>query len=378
MKFSQLLQKLTVLYDNPIKIAEEKKYLSNFSDLIRERGDLDYLALCLARFREKGFSSEHLYSNFSEDLSAVLVGAEATFNSLKSRKDKSFVYAKINHGYWQEHFLLLAMLSKICGWDKDFIGARFWGKNRMHTHTIFELIAELLFLDPAPFFAESDLFLSVSVGNGHFTNNEYMANLKSKNSKIFWPQKSSQIQAINGISCYFDLFPDKCNLQLYDGCIPKKLATIGGLPDLINRFISISDELIFVVPDYLKGIRLMSGKNIKTVEILVHSSELFCYWQIAMTRIYNYLVKKIINGKKLVVLVEASTCSALLGLMISRYLKNNSDLVGRIYYLDLGQALDLALLNQNRIKPFETSPYLKALNKRNLINNNHGQIFDII
>ena len=63
-------------------------------------------------------------------------------------------------------------------------------------------------------------------------------------------------------------------MQLYDGCIPKKLATIGGLPDLINRFISISDELIFVVPDYLKGIRLMSG-NIKTVEILVHSSELF-------------------------------------------------------------------------------------------------------
>ena len=37
MKFSQLLQKLTVLYDNPIKIAEEKKYLSNFSDLIREK-----------------------------------------------------------------------------------------------------------------------------------------------------------------------------------------------------------------------------------------------------------------------------------------------------------------------------------------------------
>ena len=376
MKFSQLLQKLTVLYDNPIKIAEEKKYLSNFSDLIRERGDLDYLALCLARFREKGFSSEHLYSNFSEDLSAVLVGAEATFNALKSRKDKSFVYAKINHGYWQEHFLLLAMLSKICGWDKDFIGARFWGKNRMHTHTIFELIAELL-SDPAPFFAESDLFLSVSVEMDTSQITSTWLILKVKIPDIL-PQKSSQIQAINGISCYFDLFPDKCNLQLYDGCIPKKLATIGGLPDLINRFISISDELIFVVPDYLKGIRLMSGKNIKTVEILVHSSELFCYWQIAMTRIYNYLVKKIINGKKLVVLVEASTCSALLGLMISRYLKNNSDLVGRIYYLDLGQALDLALLNQNRIKPFETSPYLKALNKRNLINNNHGQIFDII
>ena len=51
---------------------------------------------------------------------------------------------------------------------------------------------------------------------------------------------------------------------------------------------------------------------------------------------------------------------------------------GQDLLFGLGQALDLALLNQNRIKPFETSPYLKALNKRNLINNNHGQIFDII
>lgn len=251
--------------------------------------------------------------------------------------DGDLVRFKINHGYWEQLFMVLHD-----GYVADLM--RPTAKQACHGRYVASRFNEaLLGLVEAQRAAEESRFrlaageFGMSFGSGNFWHDGWLA------PQVGWEGEGLRITrgVYAGARLFLSQLGDPDSAAFVDGAYAKQGLLDGSLAGQLQRLGERADRVLFCVPPHLAGLHLTRVARNKQAVLhlsgrLVHES-----WPMTLAGVGGPILKQLARGEAVAVFVQAAVFSALLGLYL-QLAKRELGLPGRLYYLDLGQALDAA------------------------------------
>ena len=126
MKVSELLQNIVLADDEINLLLDIKKNLARRHYFLNDEDDILFFAHAILRFsRKKSFSVNYQNNTFPSYVFDNMISANKTLSSIQSKQNESIVYVKINHGFWQNYFKILCILSGLSAFDDAFMVSYF-------------------------------------------------------------------------------------------------------------------------------------------------------------------------------------------------------------------------------------------------------------
>lgn len=258
-----------------------------------------------------------------------------------------FIYAKINHGFWEQLYLLFGTSDP--GKMRPADGA-YYHKSYVESAFVPALNAVMraTLQSDALTVQAHDPLLAISLSGGAVDHRTVLANLRTT------PDDRVMIGAAIGLLSYFDtLFGPSRRLALADGAFPKAGYVSGALRESLEAFSRESAWISFVAPPHLEGIRYTGIPAAAQERIHISPTHIHETWLPALYWSTLHILERVADKGAVMVIAQCAVFSALLGGFLSVSKKALLGDRGRVYFFDLGQVLDIA-------NPTEAGPWLLA------------------
>jgi|GEM_PF-3170713 len=286
------------------------------------------------------FISEGGYCSMLADdelKAAVTNQFSISYNNLLSIPcDESFIYTKINHGYW-EHFLSIYATSfsqrsaagEYRALNRDGYVMRYSasGFDGMLAYVLRQTVDSP---KTGVFSQELSKRLSISFCAGEkpcaFTLNR--------------PLVPVSRAAMAGALTFFKSISKLAPITLGDGSEAKSLIDNREINIFAEKYIFDADAVLFVVPPHLRHITL-KGLNSSVYRMIIPGSFAHETWRISLP-IFHALIQKILaKHERVTVLTQSAVLAPVLGLSMQEIQCNESN-DSIIHFFDLGRVLDVA------------------------------------
>ncbi len=250
--------------------------------------------------------------------------------------DSDIFNVKINHGFWEQYFVITAD-----GYIPEIM--RPVVKKTYVESYIDSFFCDALKLaidrsmqrgDGAAGFGPIDFGFSFNAGGQ--THEHMLVRLGDRQVTELIPRG-----VYAGSQAWFRQWGGTDRLNFSDGSFAKIGLVKGRLAETLQLSASVSDEVVFCVPPHLEKIRLLEAGQVPQSVLLLSGTLVHHVWPLMLSGVAGELVARLKEGRTITVLVQAAVFSALLGLFVS-LCKRALNLPGRIYFFDLGQAMDVA------------------------------------
>lgn len=295
----------------------------------------------------QGAAAEIGPANFEECFSRAASISSACDYPIAAGRD--FIYCKINHGFWEQIHALLAR--------DDPARRRLQDPERFRPAYLDSLFLDALLtamrLGSACVGDEvivSNLHFGLSLGNGDLSHaSRREASRRLAHETVYF--KIQMCAAIGCVGVLRDVFAGR-RLRADDGSFPRCGLLAGGLARTLQACAAQADRLVHVVPPHLAGLRLLGTDRPQECWLIPPRTVHQC-WFGALEDILAGLIARLAMGQRLLVLTQSAVFSALLALTLARARRDLVPEAGQLWFLDLGQVLDLAA-------PDRGGPWLKG------------------
>lgn len=264
---------------------------------------------------------------------------------LKNNQD--FIYPKINHGFWEQIYSVLANPS-----------------DRSHMRIKNPDVYSSMYMKSGFFTALTQSFRAVSLTEKSLlTTPGVNFALSLNNGSRYHSEIETSFDAFESleqliVSCaaigstaYFESMLNSQKVQFHDGAFPKKGLDSGLLKSMIEESVRSTESIVFVVPPHLRKITL-EGFHDRQTTLIISGSSVHEYWAAYLYSCAMAILKSLQEFEKTTVFVQAGVFSALLGIFLADAKKKMGLDTAKLDYFDLGQVLDIA-------NPDESGPWLK-------------------
>ena len=252
---------------------------------------------------------------------------------------RTFVFTKINHGYWE--YLTCAA--------RDHAGMpplRKMRRNRLIERCRFTtLLASALRIHgqlsfPGDFQNTASPNRKISFGLS-FNNGDFPTS-----REIGLPLGPITQGAMTGSLGFFDTYIGSRAYRFHDGGFGKMLFWSGELRSFLSRLRESSDAIAFIVPQHLQNIAMRDWyRYAETIVLPVQVNQL---WPVVLPYVAGRLLKILDGFSRLTVLVMIGPISTPIGILVDSI--GASLRSAEIRYLDLGQVLNIVTVPGNHEK----------------------------
>jgi hypothetical protein len=268
--------------------------------------------------------------------------------------DKDFVYAKINHGFW-EYLTFVG-----CG-QAEREHYRPWARFPLYDRSRFSDVVRIA-LDSlhrknlalgfsAGAISVKDFSFGLSFGSGDCPTCE----------DLTLPLHPVVKGAAIGCASFFAEMGGADCWHVSDGCAPKSLFSSDQLGHLFERLSARSDALVFIVPPHLASIALR-GWNGPSFAIVVPGQNVNELWPAVLPTLIGMLDRVLSKYPRVSILAQAAETAGLLGIVLCLLRGRHPTCVTR--YIDLGQVLDVAASSVPDAGPWVRRPDVQAVLRR--------------
>lgn len=245
--------------------------------------------------------------------------------------DKSVIYSKINHGYWE--FMLSSYANEI-----DNLRYRKIDLQVIRRRVELSGLTQHLGYESSKYFERVNINTMVSLDWGIANGEETFEHV------IRRPFNPVTRGATAGLLSFTETINPLLNsYTVGDGTSPRALILKKEIEFFYEKFIRDSDACLFLVPPHLREITLTSYKG-DIHKLILPETKLMQNWKVYVNFAVGCISQLLTTYKSLVVLSQGSTASPLLGLMLSRILPVDDDKILRFF--DVGQLLDIGFLDK--------------------------------
>lgn len=250
--------------------------------------------------------------------------------------DGDLVLAKINHGFWEQLFLIshdgylphIVRPTARRGYMNAYLDSRFFDSLVLLARKRAKVAQDELTFH--------GIDLGISFGSGDHWHDDLIDRIPRLDYEALRIVKGVHA----GLTVFLSQMLPASRARFLDGAFAKQGLTNGILVSLLHDVAAKVDHLTFVVPGHLAGVRLV-GLPPERQQVL-HVSARFVHqaWPLMLAGVARPLLARLAAGEHVGVIVQAAVFSTLLPLYLV-HAKTGLGLPGRLTFIDLGQALDL-------------------------------------
>lgn len=248
---------------------------------------------------------------------------------------RDVIYVKINHGFWEELYWLFGgeydpermRVQDAAQYRERYVRSGFLVPLRDSIDRVV--------VDEGDGFGFDGISFGISLSGGGRDH----ATVLSRLSSI--PDNRVLIGAAIGAASYFQALRGVRRVKFCEGSFPKDGIRTGELRSCLHNFAARSARLIFVVPPHLRGVRL-DGVDRPQESIIISGTHVHESWESSLFAAVGQILDALEAADAVMVVTQSSVFAVVLGL----FLKEAKDALlsanKRLYFFDLGQALDVA------------------------------------
>lgn len=316
---------------------------------------------------EERFNSEaHSLSTLDDDQLKTTVTKQFSISYrplLESPSNKSFIFTKINHGYW-EHFLSIyaksyserAAVGGYRALERDGYLLRYSssGFDRVLAHVLQKMLEHQSVND-----TDDRVVRRLSLS--------FCAGEKPCSVTLKRPLTPVARAAMSGALTFFKSITNYTPLVMGDGSEAKSLIDNRETSAFVDKCVRDADAVLFIVPPHLRDIEI-KGLEGTVFKLIIPGSLAHETWRVSLPIYYAYIQDILSKHKRVTVLTQSAVLAPVLGLVqeVDSLIPEGSVL----RFFDLGRVLDVAVpevvAKQGWFKQFanipldELSPFLLA------------------
>lgn len=250
--------------------------------------------------------------------------------------DVDVVYAKINHGFWEQVYALFAAfdesrmrINNPAVYRKQYVASGFLDAlAAVFAATAVPDVDSLRF---------AGVHLGVSLASGTHEHSDVLAGFGARTAA----ERKIVMGAAIGLTSWWDtLFPDR-RPTFYDGSFPKRGLATGILRETLAWAASRSERIVFVVPPHLVGVRLADASGAQET-VTVPAATVHESWAGCLRAVAGHVLSRIADDGRVLVITQSAVFSGLLGLFLAHAKPRLLPTGSRLRFFDVGQALDVA------------------------------------
>lgn len=243
-----------------------------------------------------------------------------------------YVWAKINHGYW-EHLTVMCAEADGRPYYRDLTVNSFSRyEERGFNALLFSTLSEWMVAvktDETIAYGNDPLTLALSFNAGTYPTDRDLRT----------PLVPATRGAMVGSLAFFNAVGSNANYLFSDGAAAKALVFRQEAVEFFDLVRANSDVLVFIAPASLRGLRLRDWSG-PTENIVVPTRLIHELWPVVLPYVAGALLNIIARHKRVTILTQAGVMSAVFAFLAGQL---PHQIGSEIRYFDLGQVLDGAI-----------------------------------
>tara|TARA_B100000674_G_scaffold338330_1_gene282790 strand:+ start:2770 stop:3930 length:1161 start_codon:yes stop_codon:yes gene_type:complete len=299
---------------------------------------------CFANTLKENLNQQVKIAHTFDDIKKLIVNTvisapvELSANSFEN----DFFFFKVNHGFWERLCHVLSpetddlLEHRELSISKTRISQRFFDTGfALALHALYEWHFSMM---QSSIEFSNSIYSGFSLADGSELHQDCLISMSRRRRTYLYASNAihgfnSWCLAMNNI----DLPVSVC-----DGSFPKIKSMNNQLRSILLDAASVSDEILYLVPTTLKGIKLV-GIDLPSEEILLSSREIHSCWAPTLSILMKYISERLILGKRILIFNQAASASALIALFIAKIKHNLFSDQGKILFFDLGQVYNASM-----------------------------------
>lgn len=341
------------LFDTPVSCESDWwPLLARLRSLLDPALAIDPLPACYDEVvRTARFSQEELVGEIRQAMTVRRLDFASLF------RGPGFVQVKVNHYHWEyiSHLALAARGLPVFRPLKaqDTADWQACAVDELFIQVLRRQAARLQANGAAPGDFDNDSFsfgIGFQNGDGHLSDD-----LVTPIPDTYW---SLYRGAMCGSLAFFrGLFPAP-HYRFSDGGFPKMLIWENRIHEFIACASATADVVVFIVPDALRHICIRDW-TVKTEVIVVPSTRVHELWPAVLPTVLAHLARLFRQNRNVCVLAQAGFMAAPLGMAVN--LMRDEFPATRVYFFDMGQALDVAAFPDHPSGPWLRQPDIQGM-----------------